>query len=247
MPPAKCADELTPEARIAIIRGLTAEYANAKVLLPRSKKPLPFKADGTWDKEKWNDATREFGPAARLGDQVQITRVSIEGDRIELEINGGLKSGVKWYERIEVGVGNRTSPVGQGGAATAGTNIALVFPKRVPPLEVSEIKKLLAPVLDFDRRSATEQYVETLPEPIREAIKAKKAVVGMDREQVILAVGKPRHKLRETKDGMEQEEWIYGLPPGRITFVTFEGSKVVKVKETYAGLGGSTAEPLPPR
>jgi hypothetical protein len=27
-----------------------------------------------------------------------------------------------------------------------------------------------------------------------------------------------------------------------VTFVTFTGDKVVKVKETYAGLGGSVAE-----
>ena len=35
--------------------------------------------------------------------------------------------------------------------------------------------------------------------------------------------------------------------PGRITFVTFKGKTVVKVKETYAALGGSTAPPLPPQ
>jgi hypothetical protein len=48
-------------------------------------------------------------------------------------------------------------------------------------------------------------------------------------------------------DGEELEDWIYGLPPGRITFVTFNGNKVKKVKESYAGLGGSTAEPLKPQ
>jgi hypothetical protein len=37
------------------------------------------------------------------------------------------------------------------------------------------------------------------------------------------------------------------VPPGKITFVTFAGSKVIQVKDTYAGLGGSVAEPLPPR
>ena len=34
-------------------------------------------------------------------------------------------------------------------------------------------------------------------------------------------------------------------PPGRITFVTFNGSKVIKVKESYAGLGAEAAAPLP--
>ena len=67
----------------------------------------------------------------------------------------------------------------------------------------------------------------------------------MDRDQVILALGKPRTKMRETKDGLELEDWVYGNPPGKIVFVTFNGSKVLKVKETYAGLGGQVAPPLP--
>jgi hypothetical protein len=40
---------------------------------------------------------------------------------------------------------------------------------------------------------------------------------------------------------------VYGFPPGKITFVTFSGSKVSKVKEAYADFGGSTAMPNPPR
>jgi hypothetical protein len=46
---------------------------------------------------------------------------------------------------------------------------------------------------------------------------------------------------------METEDWVYGLPPGKISFITFNGNKVVKVKDSFAGLGGSTAETLPPR
>jgi hypothetical protein len=39
---------------------------------------------------------------------------------------------------------------------------------------------------------------------------------------------------------VDTEDWIFGAPPGKITFVTFTGSKVVKVKEQYAGLGSDT-------
>ena len=75
----------------------------------------------------------------------------------------------------------------------------------------------------------------------------KKPIEGMDRDQVILALGRPLRKSREVKDGTELEDWIFGEPPGRVMFVTFAGSKVVKVKETYAGLGGSIADsPKPP-
>ncbi len=101
---------------------------------------------------------------------------------------------------------------------------------------------MLAPLLDFNNRSVTEQYADELPPEIKKAIEDKKAMVGMNRDQVILALGRPRLKSRETDDGVEIEDWIYGEPPGRMTFVTFAGSKVSKVKETYAGLGGSVAE-----
>ena len=241
--------KLTFEERVELVRGLMAEYATVKTALPRSKKPLPYDtATSTWDKEKWDEAGREFGPAARVGDLIQITKVQIESDKILLEINGGLKSGRKWYERIEVGMGNRTSPISSGQTnAPGGTNLAVLFPKGVQPMEAAEFKKLLKPIMDFEKRTATENYIDTLPPEMQAAIKEKKPIEGMDREQVILALGAPRHKTREVKDGLELEDWIYGQPPGKITFVTFEGRKVIKVKDSYAGLGGSIADPLPPQ
>jgi hypothetical protein len=54
-------------------------------------------------------------------------------------------------------------------------------------------------------------------------------------------------KTRETKDGLETEEWIYGLAPGKITFVVFHGAKVAEIKEAYAGLGLEAAPPLVPQ
>lgn len=242
--------KLTEDDRVELLRGLMAEYATVKSYLPRSKKPLAFNSNGTWDKQKWEEQGRELGPAARVGDLVQITRVGIEDDKILLEINGGLKKkGGHWYDHIEVGMGNRTSPIGgnQNTNAPGGTYIAVLFDKHVPPIKSADLKKMLTPVLDFEKHSATENYVEKLPEPVQKAIKENRAIEGMDREQVVLAMGKPRHKERDVKEGAEIEDWIYGLPPGKITFVTFNGSKVVKVKEAYADMGGSTAAPLPPR
>jgi hypothetical protein len=240
--------KLTSEERIELIRGLTAEYATAKTFLPRSKKPLVLESKGSFDKALWDQIGKQNGLAASAGVQVRITKVTLEDKQILLEINGGLRSGRKWYERIEVSTGTRTRPVGSGSsaAATSGTNLALVFPGRIPPLKAAEVKKLLAPVLDFNVRSAAEQYVETLPPAIQKAVKEKRAVEGMDQDQVILAMGRPDRKTREMVDGTELEDWIYGKPPGRIIFVTFEGEKVIRVKEAYAGLGGSVAPPIPP-
>lgn len=239
--------KLTNEDRLEIIRGLSSEYATVKTALPRSKKPLVFSSTGTWDKTKWAEAGRENGPAARVGDIVQVTKVDINGDNIEFEINGGLRTGPKWHERIQVGVGTRTAPIGQGGQGTTGTVIQLAFEGGVPALEVKEFKKLMAPLLDFEKRSATENYLDALPAPMQAAIKENRAIEGMDKDQVLMALGRPRHKQRETKDGTELEDWIYGEPPGKISFITFNNGKVIKVKDAYAGLGGSTAEPLTPK
>ena len=86
-----------------------------------------------------------------------------------------------------------------------------------------------------------------MPPAIQKAIADKRVLEGMDRDQVMLALGHPQHKSRETLDGLEVEDWVYGSPPGKITFVTFNGNKVIKVKEAYAGLGAEAAgaEPTP--
>lgn len=235
-------DKLTEDEKIALVRDLTAEYANAKTMLPRSKKPLEFNADGTYDKNAWQDAGKSMGPAARLGDKIQITKVSLDGDHIILEINNGLKSGGHWYDHVQAGIGG-VAPVtnNSNASASTGTYVQLNFHKPMENLTAADVKKILAPVLDFDKRSATQIYTETLPPEIKQAISEKRALVGMDRDLVLLALGHPDHKYRETKDGVDTEDWIFGMPPGKITFVTFAGSKVVKVKEEYAGLGIQTA------
>ena len=133
----------------------------------------------------------------------------------------------------------------QNSNAASGTNIVLMFNKPIPALKASDIKKMLAPVLDFEKETATENYVDKLPEPVQKAIKANKAMEGMNRDEVLLALGRPRRRERNvTKDGAETEDWIYGDPPGKITFVVFTGSKVTEIKEAYADVGGSTAAPV---
>ena len=243
--PAAAAEQLTDHDKVILIRGLMAEQATVKTLLPRSKKPLPFESTGKWDTDQWDEAAQEMGPAARVGDAIQITKVDFEKDKIVLEINGGLKSGRKWYDRIQVGMGNRTSPIGASGQPTTGTNLAIVFPGRVPVIKPADVKAMLKPILDFDARSVTEIYTETLPPEMQEAIAEKKPLEGMNSEQLMLAMGRPVRKTREVKDGMELEDWIYGEAPGKITFVTMHNGKVIKIKESYAGIGLEAAPRLP--
>jgi hypothetical protein len=235
--------KLTQDQKIELLRGLTSEYATVKAPLPRSKKPLEFNSDGTYDKQHWLDVGKQMGPAARIGDLVQITHIEIEKDAIMFEINHGLKNQASWKDHVQIGIGGSTQPISRSDAnAPGGTNVVLKFPDTIGEITASDVKKILAPVLDFEKHSATENYADTLPPEVKQAIAEKKPIEGMDRDQVLLALGRPVRKSRESKDGVDYEDWIYGQPPGRVTFVTFAGPKVVKVKETYAGLGGSVAE-----
>ena len=239
------ANKLSFEDRVELTRGLMAEYGTVRVLLPRSRKPLEFDAKTGYDKNQWAEIAKESGPAARTGDLVQVTKVELEDDKIVLQINGGFKGGQKWYRNVQVvGVTGATSPIGQGNSnAPGGTSIAILFHQPLEPVKAAAIKKMLAPVIDFDLHTVTEIYAEKLPPEVQQAIKEKRATEGMNREQVIMALGRPAHKSRETKDGIELEDWVYGTPPGKIVFVTFAGDKVIKVKESYAGLGTQVGDP----
>jgi hypothetical protein len=237
--------KLAEDQHIELVRGLTAEWATVKAYVPRAKKPLDFDASGTWDKDKWQDVGRELGPVGKVGEMIQVTHVSIEKDTVVLELNHGTKGTGHWYDHVQVGLGGATNPINQNGqqnVASNGTNIAVRFNKGIGDVTSADIKNMLKPVLDFDKHTVTENYMDTLPPEIKQAVKEKRAIEGMDRDQVLLALGRPIRKSRETKDGEEVEDWIYGEPPGRIMFVTFAANKVVHIKETYAGLGGSIAE-----
>jgi hypothetical protein len=236
--------KLSQDQRVELLRGLDSEYATAKIMLPNSRKALPFEENGTWDKKKWEDAIRKDGPAARAGDMVQVTKVEVDDDAITLQLNNGLKTKGSWRDRVQISLGGVTPGQGnpQGSSQPhTGTAIVIKFKDSIGDITSAQLKKLLAPVLDFEKHSASENYIDTLPPETQQAIKEKKAIEGMDQDAVILALGRPLRKTRETKDDTEQETWQYGEPPGRVIFVTFAGPKVIRVRDTYAQMGGSVA------
>lgn len=187
----------------------------------------------------------KFGPAARVGDLVQITAVKFEGKQMVFVINHGLSGGRKWWHRIQVsGAAGRGTDLGRNQTthAPGGTKLALRFPEAIPVKSVSEFKTMLASVLDFEQRSATELYLDTIDVKFREAIERTEAIEGMDKEMVLLAKGRPVKRLRDFKDGIETEDWIYGEPPGELVFVTFLDGEVIGVKKSLAAIGGWVKE-----
>jgi hypothetical protein len=228
------------DQRLELLRGLGSEYATARTYMPRSKSPLGFEADtGYWNESGWQQLGAQTGPAARTGDLVQITKVTIQGELIILELNNGFNGQRgKWYDRVGVNGG----PINDTAApAPGGTIISVHYGSGLSGVTSARVKKDLAPILNFDQRSATENYTDTLPPEVKTAIADKKVIVGMTREQVLLALGQPAHKSRENVDGVDLEDWVFGNPPGKVTFITLKGQKVIKVMDDYANPGGNVA------
>jgi hypothetical protein len=91
-------------------------------------------------------------------------------------------------------------------------------------------------VLDFKALNQAEAYSKTLPPIVQEAIKNHKVLVGMDRDMVIYAKGRPPKKIRDKDDkGQDYEEWIYGEPPQEVEFVRFQGAVVARLEIMQVG------------
>jgi hypothetical protein len=236
--------DLKPASRMAILRGLVAESATLLAPLPRGEKGLRLSAEGGIDRENLGHEITQQGTAVQTKSIIQITAIEFHDKEIVFQINGGSKKKSKWYEHIEVGVGSQTAPISNpnaGPGSQNGSKITLLYPGKLPDLTVEEIKDQLAPVLDFEARNPILTITAVaIPPEFQKAIEEKQAIAGMTTDMVLAALGHPDRKVREERDGAEQEDWIYGSPPMKVTFVTFEGEQVVDVQEYTGGVRGET-------
>jgi hypothetical protein len=231
------ADRLQPESRLDLVRYVSGEFARALKALPAGKNPFRIKAGQPVDDQALRQALANNGSAVNPGDTVQVTRLEFRQNEIVFDLNGGRRK-TRWRDRIRVEMGGvptvtSTPANAPPGLQGQGCTLVLDFGRPLPDLTPAELKHFLAGVLDFSKqRSASVQWVETLPPEFQKAIQEKRAVVGMDREMVVAAIGRPQRKIRERDpEGMETEDWIYGEPPGKTIFVRFEGDKVVNVRQ----------------
>jgi hypothetical protein len=236
-PPGK-PDRLQERTRLEIVRFVSGEFARAVKPLPSGKDGIRLTVGKPIDDMTLRRALGKSGMAAGPGDRVQITEVRFGKREIFVDINGGGKKKKRFRDRIQIGVGGiptvTTTPANSpDGFQGLGATIVVDFGRPVPDVSPDELKNILGGLLDFSRqRSATVDWVSTLEPEFQQAIRERRAVVGMDREMVIAAMGRPERKIRErTEDGLETEDWIYGDPPGKTVFVTFAGEKVIRVKE----------------
>jgi hypothetical protein len=220
--------------QLLLVRYVDGEFARVIRAIPAGRKGFKIELNKPIEPQDLSDALRLYGTVANPGDTVQITRLDFEAHSIHVEINGGGRKHFNWREHLQFGIGNLSSaPTSSGSQKPTGGVLIVDFGRQdVPNLSADELKHHLAPFLDFSKHSAATNWVETLPPQFREGIKTHSAVVGMDREMVIAAMGLPDKKVRQWDDqGRETEDWIYGLPPAPSTFVTFIGENVVRVKK----------------
>lgn len=229
---------LTKQTRLELIRTMEAEFGFAKKVIPKGTKGLELTTTGqvTPDDQAVGMQVATNGPAARPGDKVQITQVLIKDKSIRFELNGGPKKKGHWYDHIEVGGAGGMSTVHQEKNINAkGTYLDLEFPKYVPEMTAADVKTLLSPVIDFSVKSPTQAYLDTLPPKIKTAISNHQALVGMSKDMVIDALGRPPKRVREREGETDYEEWIYGEPPGDVQFVRFVNEEVVRVEHAQVG------------
>ena len=228
---------LQPESRLALVRYVSGEFARVVQPIPAGKKGLHIKVGDQPDQKQVGLAIATAGSAINPGDKAQITSLEFKDREIIVDINGGGRGKKRLRDRIHLEVGGRPTMTTTGQEAAVDTNagatIFLDFGGPLPDMTPDDLKQYLSGVLDFSKQhSAAVQWVDTLPPDIQNAIRDKRPAVGMDREMVVAALGRPDRKVREkAPDGNETEDWIYGKPPAKTVFVRFDGDKVVKVEQ----------------
>lgn len=223
-----------------LVRAMLMEQGFAHRTLPLGAPGLVLHANGrlTVDSETLKRRMYKDGACAGAGDRVMVTDISVLGDRIYVDVNGGPYLPHRFLRHLSVN-GMPLAGDGQVGEQPTGTRITLLFEGQTPRLSPPELKALLEPLLDFGLKNAEQAYADTLPELIKKAIDEHDVMVGMNRRMVLASLGQPESKLRERAtegtSGEVFEEWIYGRTPQSIRFIRFRGDRVVLTK--LAALG----------
>jgi hypothetical protein len=234
---------LQDNSKLSLIRYVSGEFAKAIKALPAGKEGFLVLVGKPLNMEILDRAVATHGAAVNTGDNVQITKLEFRDHQIVVDLNGGGRGKHHWRDHLQIGLGGATIPTVQSSSTQdsgppgmqpgMGSTIFLEFSKPLPDMTPEELKQLLSPFLNFAKeRSAAVQWIDTLPPEMKKAIQDRRPLLGMDREEVVAAIGKPDHKVRERdSDGNDIEDWIYGQPPSKTVFVRFMGDRVTSIKQ----------------
>ena len=235
--PTKAQDgPLQPMSRLSLVRYVDGELVQVVRAIPAGKKGFHLKAGAPLNENALRMAVASAGSAINPGDHAQITNLEFKDKEIVVDINGGGRGKTRLRDRIHLQVGGiptMTTTPDTPVNTNAGATLFLDFDKPLPDMTPEDLEQFLSGIIDFSKKhSAAVQWVESLPPEIQKAIQDKQPVVGMDHEMVLAAMGRPDRKVREKgTDGSEIEDWIYGTPPAKTIFVSFEGDKVTQVHQ----------------
>lgn len=228
--------KLNERGRRELVRNLEAEQGFAHRPLPIGVFSLKANGDLSPGGDKYRQMIYQKGQAAGAGDRIVITALTIKGDQIILDLNGGPYAKHRFLSHVQFNDNPVTATTGE---RPMGSRINLVFPGGIPDISAPEVKALLEPVIDFGVKSSEQAYADTLPPRLRDAIAAHEILVGMNHRMVLAALGAPENKLREQQgedpNGPRYEEWIYGHVPQTIKFVRFVGDRVTLLKIAEMG------------
>jgi len=225
--------QISRDSKFEILRTVMADQASARIAMPFGTNGVDVSEAGEVDKQKVEADIKKNGQSIEVGKVVTVTEISFGDKQIEIELDGGGKNKKGFLDRLEVGIGTQTRPVSNDDPKKAkGSKVVLRFADKIPPdLTPDQLKQLLSPVLDFEKRNFLKTGIDALPPEFQEAVKIKEARIGMDRSTVIMALGRPDKKVREKVDGIESEDWIYFQRGLRAQFVTFENDVVVRIRQ----------------
>jgi hypothetical protein len=233
------AQRISKQTRLEIIRDFETQLVYSRTTFPMNSKGLRLQGEViSPNGEDMRQALALWGPAIKPGDPARISLVQIKDDHIRFEINGGPIHHKKWYRHLEISGANSASVTpgkDEPQANPHGSFVDVYFGKYVPELTAQQVRALLYPVLDFNARNKEEAYLDAVPPKVKEAIQAHRVLVGMNREMVLHAKGKPPKKVRERDGETEYEEWIYGEAPADVDFVRIVDDEVVRVETMKIG------------
>jgi len=224
---------LSEQGKLDLVRYVDGEYAKVLVPLPHEKRGFKVAVGKPLNVKDLQYELRHNGAIANPGDTVQITKLEFHAKDIAVQINGGGRKKFHLREHLQVSMGGGMSapPVADHPNEGRGTTIILDYGRAVPDLTPDQLKEQLSQFLDFSKHSAAVNWFDTLPPKVQQAIREHRAIVGMDEEMVIAALGRADHKVREQNaQGQNTTTWIYGTPPAKTVFVIFMHEKVTKVQ-----------------
>src|SRR5665213_2254391 len=139
-----------------LVRMLVAEQGFAHCALPMGA-GLTLHANGPLESSAaaYRQMIYKKGASAAPGDRVVVTALTVKGDRIVLDLNGGPYVKHRFLRHIQF---NDNPIVANQEEEATGSRVTLIFDGSVPDLSAPEVKSLLAPVIDFGVKTTEQAY-----------------------------------------------------------------------------------------